>query len=98
MPTKSISPQKPSDLIRDIKPFDPNKDLFGKQSDNLIPEVIKVDENNSEIPRLNQLKDQYKRAALIAKKGGQQTIALSHIKTAKVWIIIEIFFTKQITK
>jgi hypothetical protein len=49
-----------------------------------ISKEIKQTENENEILRLNGLKDQYKRAALIAKKSGDQSLALSHIRTAKV--------------
>ncbi|CAG2112677.1 unnamed protein product, partial [Medioppia subpectinata] len=41
-----------------------------------------TDDKNT-VLKLNTLKDDYKRAALVAKKAGQATTALSHIKTAK---------------
>lgn len=49
-----------------------------------ISKEIKQTENENEILRLNSLKDQYKRAALSAKTSGDQSLALSHIRTAKV--------------
>jgi hypothetical protein len=49
-----------------------------------ISKEIKQTENENEILRLNSLRDEYKRAALIAKKSGDQSLALSYIKTAKV--------------
>jgi len=57
-----------------------------KQISQNILQDIKQTENQNEISRLNNLRDQYKKAALTAKKLGDQSAALSHIKTAKVCI------------
>ena len=47
----------------------------------------KMSEDKNEVQNLTSLKDNYRRAALIAKKCGQQDVALSHIKTAKVYFL-----------
>jgi len=57
-----------------------------KQISQNILKDIKQTEDQNQISRLNDLRDQYKRAALMAKKSGDQSTALSHIKTAKVCI------------
>ena len=84
-------PQKYSDPTPTLVPNlpKPNQNIPFNQITESTPNVstlIKTTDNKSEIPRLNALKDDYKRAALSAKKSGQQAIAISHIKTAKVCI------------
>ncbi|CAG2114427.1 unnamed protein product, partial [Medioppia subpectinata] len=70
-PTNSIESGPKTEAIQSVM----SADIASNQS--------KQTGDKNTVLKLNTLKDEYKRAALVAKKAGQATTALSHIKTAK---------------